>query len=87
MREKLGPWIPALFCAAVAVITTIGNLWILLLGGSDNSTTMVFILFMPMCFVFAGQILNQLRNENREMRLRLNALDKPEPTTLPNRVV
>lgn len=80
MREKkLRPWVPAAFCATLALITTIGNLW------ADNSATFVFMIFLPVCFVFVGEILTQLQNENREMRLRLDALDNKKSTTLPNR--
>lgn len=80
MREKHAPWIPAVFCAALALITTIGNLVV----GPGNSATSGFILFMPMCFYHVGVYLVQLRNENRDMRLRLDALENPKPTTPPN---
>ena len=80
MREKLGPWIPAGFCAMLAVITTIANSWAYWNGGSDNAATMVLVLFMPMCFFFVGAYLTQWRKENREMRMRLDALDNPAPT-------
>ncbi len=79
MREKIGPWIPALFCAVLAVITTVANLLAYRNGGSDNAATMVFMLFMPMCFFFMGAYLTQLRNENREIRLRLDAIDTSQP--------
>ncbi len=75
MREKLGPWLPAAFCAALAAIVTIGNLWAYSIGGSDNAITMVFILNMPMCFYFVGAYLTKLRNDNRELLLRLDALE------------
>jgi hypothetical protein len=75
MREKLGPWLPAIFCAVLAVITTVGNLWTYAVTGDNGSVTMVYIVFMPMCFFFVGAYLTQLRNENREMRTRLDALD------------
>ncbi len=75
MRDNLAPWIPAAFCAALAAIVTVANLWAYSNGGSDNAATLVFMLFMPMCFVFVGAYLTQLRNENREMRVRLDAID------------
>ena len=81
MREKLGPWIPAAFCAVLAVIVTIANLWAYRNGGSDNAATMVFMLFMPGCFFFVGAYLTQLRNENREIRTRLDALDNTTTAT------
>ncbi len=82
MRKKLEPWIPTVFCAVLALITTIGNL----VAGPGNSVTLAFILFMPMCFYHVSVYLIQLRNENRDMRLRLDALDKPNPTTPTNRM-
>jgi hypothetical protein len=82
MREKLEPWIPAVFCAALALITTIGNLF----AGPDFGATSVSILFMPVCFYHVGVYLIQLRNENRDMRLRLDAIENPKPTTATNRM-
>ena len=74
MREKLGPWLPAVFCAALAVITTIGNLWSYAATGNNGSVTMVFILHMPMCFFFVGVYLAKLRNDNRKLKERLDEL-------------
>ncbi|MEO0415366.1 MAG: hypothetical protein AAF226_10490, partial [Verrucomicrobiota bacterium] len=54
MRDKIGPWLPALFCAALAIIVTTGNLWVASKGGSENAMALVFILFMPMCFFYVG---------------------------------
>ena len=75
MREKIGPWLPAIFCAVLAGITTIGNLWIYAVTDTQGALTLVYILNMPMCFFFVGAYLAQLRNENRELRSRLNVLD------------
>lgn len=75
MRENVGPWLGAIFCAVMAGITTVGNLWAHSRGGSEGAITMVYIVFMPMCFFFVGAYLTQLRNENREMRARLDAMD------------
>ncbi len=82
MREKLAPWTPAVFCAVFALITTIGCLF----AGPGYGATSVFILFMPVCFYHVGVYLIQLRNENREMRLRLDAIENPKPTTPTNRM-
>lgn len=83
MREKVAPWIPAVFCAVLAVIVTVANLWGYRNGGSDQAATVVFMLFLPMCFFFVGAYLTQLRNENRQMRVRLDALDNAAATVLP----
>lgn len=82
MRDKLGPWVPALFCAALAVIVTIGNLWAASFGGSDSASNGTFILFMPMCFFFVGAYLSKLKKENSELRDRLDAMcDSGSPTS------
>ena len=80
MREKLLPWIPALFFATLAVITTVGNLMAYRSGGSDSAVTSVFLLFLPMCFLFVGFHLTQLRKENSEMRSRLDEFENSEST-------
>lgn len=71
-RNKIGPWLPALFCAVLAVIVTIANL-----ASSDNGSTGTYILFMPMCFYFVGAYLTKLKKENSELRDRLDAIDPP----------
>ena len=81
MREKIGPWLPALFCAALAVIVTVGNVWAAATGGSDSASTGTFILFMPMCFLFVGAYLTKLKKENCELRDRLDAIGLPNVAT------
>ncbi|MDA1232607.1 MAG: hypothetical protein O2856_17695 [Planctomycetota bacterium] len=75
MREKFGPWLPTAFCAVLAVIVTIGNLWVHRNGGSESAVTMVFILNMPICFFFVGAYFTKLRNDNRKLLLRIDALE------------
>ena len=76
MRERIGPWVPAIFCAVVAIFVTIGNVWSVAVGGSANATDMVFMLNMPLCFCFVGVYLTKLRNDNRELRDRVDALEE-----------
>jgi F0F1-type ATP synthase assembly protein I len=75
MRDKFGPWLPVFFCAALAVIVTVANVWAATSGGSDSAATGTFILFMPICFFFVGAYLTKLRKENCDLRQRLDALD------------
>ena len=78
LRNKIAPWQPAIFCGALAVLTTIGNLWGVAVSGSESVATGAFILFMPACFYFVGVYLSVLRKENAELRKRLDAIDRPE---------
>jgi len=75
MRERLAPWLPAIFCAVLAVIVTVCNLWVYSQGGSDSGGNMIYMLNMPMCFFFVGAYLTKLRNDNTALRLRVDALD------------
>lgn len=74
MREKTGPWLPALLCAALAVIVTVGNLVSAYLGGVNNACTSSFIIFLPLCFFHVGVYLAKLSTENAELLERLNDL-------------
>ena len=79
MNERIGPWLPAIFCGVLAIIVAIGNIWSSAAGGSNMGMSIVFMLNMPMCFIFVGSYLVQLRNENRELRARLRALEAASP--------
>jgi amino acid transporter len=75
MREKLRPWIAAIFCAALGVITIIANLVLALtLGTPTSSVDFVFYCFLPMCFFFVGDFLSTLRKENLALRTRIDEL-------------
>ncbi len=77
MKDRIGPWLPAIFCATLALIVTICNLWGLRLTGRDGAANLVFIIFMPMCFFFVGAYLSKLRKDNLELRHRLDAVSPP----------
>ena len=83
MKERIGPWIPAIFSAALALIVTIGNLWGLVKAGTDGAANSGFIIFMPMCFFFVGAYFAQLRNEIQTLQRRLDALDSAQLTPRP----
>ena len=74
MRQKLGPWLPAIFCASLSAITVIGNLVAYSITGSANAASVVFYCFLPMCFFFVGAFLAQLQKENCELRSQLDKL-------------
>ena len=78
MRDRIGPWVPAILCAVLALLVTIGNLWAQFAGGSDGAADLVFMIFLPMCFYFVGDYLSKLRKENQELRSRLDAIAAAE---------
>lgn len=76
MREKLLPWIPAIFCASLSLITLAANTVGELFTQTTNAGMLVFLCFLPMCFVYVGAILKDLRDQNRELRTKLNDMLK-----------
>ena len=74
MREKLGPWLPAMFCAVLSLITVLSDLIGRFATGTTGAADVVFYCFLPMCFVFVGVFVSQLRQENRELREQIRAL-------------
>ena len=77
MREKLGPWIPAILCACLSLITVVGSLIVDFRNGtSPSGLDFVFYCFLPMCFYFIGVFLSKLREENTDLRLRIDDLTR-----------
>ena len=77
MREKLGPWIPTMFCAFLSLITVLGSLILDFLNGTSRSgLDLGFYCFLPMCFYFVGVFLSKLREENTDLRLRIDDLTR-----------
>ena len=75
MRDKLRPWIAAIFCAGLAVIVIIANLLLAFTNGTSlNGVDFVFYCFLPMCFFFVGDFLSSLRKENLALRLQVGEL-------------
>ena len=79
MRDKLSPWIPAIFCAFLSLITVSGSLFLAFVYGTSRSSgvDLGFYCFLPMCFCFVGAFVSNLRRENRELRTRI---EKPAST-------
>ena len=63
MRDRLSPWIPAIFCAFLSLITVSGNLILDFMNGTARSSgiDIPFYCFLPMCFYFVGAFLSNLR--------------------------
>lgn len=74
MRQKLGPWLPAVFCAALSLITVIGDLVGRFATGAPGAVDTAFYAFLPMCFFFVGAFMAELRRENRELRAQIQAM-------------
>ena len=82
MRDKISPWIAAIFCAALSAITIIGNLWLMVVNKtSQTGVESTFYCFLPMCFYFVGGEIMKLQKENRELRKIVEELAK-KPTGL-----
>jgi len=75
MREKLGPWIPAIFCAALAIITVVGNLVLAFVTRLPQSgVDLVFYLNLPMCFYMVAVQLIEIRKNQAAMQLKIDEL-------------
>ncbi|MGA2140458.1 MAG: hypothetical protein ABSH14_16490 [Verrucomicrobiia bacterium] len=66
MRQMIGFWLPAVFCAFLAYIA---------LSSSDESWRPAFFSFLPMCFFFVGMALMQMHREVRALRDRVAELE------------
>ena len=79
MREKMSPWVAALFCASLSAITMIGNLWLTVVNRTrQNDVSIVFYCFLPLCFYFVGAELMKLQKENRELRKMIEKLSEKQ---------
>jgi hypothetical protein len=76
MRGKLGPWLPAIFCASLSLIAVVANLAVQFRTGTGSTGPgdIVFYCSMPMCFYFVGIHLSQLKTENQGLRKQIDQL-------------
>jgi hypothetical protein len=72
MRENLSPWLPAIMCGVLSLITVVTDIFGRFATGTANVGLSTFLCFLPMCFIFVGIMLNNLRDENRELKRRLD---------------
>lgn len=79
MKEKLQPWMSAIFCAFLSLMTfalSMSLMWTSK-GGEMSMAGMVltpFFSFLPMCFFHVGASLSQLRKENQDLRTQIQEL-------------
>ena len=79
MREKLQPWMPAIFCACLSLITFFSfvrmSMTVIAVPGFPTMAVLApFLSFLPVCFFHVGTSLSQLRRENRELREQIQVL-------------
>lgn len=74
-RKKLLPWVAAGFCAFVSTVTIVTNIILSFVTHTSVNDTLVFLCFMPMCFVFAGAAMYEMQREIRELKQQLGRLN------------
>lgn len=72
VREKLMPWIPAISCAALSLITVVTDLVGRAMTGTSHVGLSTFFCFLPMCFFHVGLMLKNLRDENQDLKRKLD---------------
>lgn len=72
MRDKLMPWLPAIFCGILSLLTVIADIAGRFTTGTDHIGLTTFLCFLPMCFFFVGTALKNLRDENQLLKRRLD---------------
>ena len=75
IRDKIGPWMPAVVCGIVTVMVMIGYTWEASAGRSASIVQLFFNGFMFVCFFLVGEYLVKLKKEIAELRERLDAAD------------
>lgn len=82
MKSKMGPWVPAIFCSVLSVITLVANLVGQFLTGAVQSGLLTLICFLPLCFLFVGAQLAQLQKERDDLQRQLDELKSQRSTSL-----
>lgn len=65
---------PAIMCAVLSLITVVADIYGRFATGTANVGLTSFLCFLPMCFFHVGVMLKNLRDENRELKLRLEEM-------------
>jgi hypothetical protein len=72
MRERIAPWLPAIFCGVLTLITVVTDVVGQAMTGTSHVGLTTFLCFLPMCFFFVGVMLKKLRDENHALKRRLD---------------
>jgi hypothetical protein len=76
MKQKIAPWLGAVFCAALSLITIVSNLVLTVVNGGDTGGwAIVFLSFLPMCFYFAAIGTSHMQREIRDLKAQLAQLE------------
>lgn len=76
-RRTVLPWVAAGFCTGLSIITICQNLWLTVANRSDTGGwAIVFLCFLPMCFIFVGGAMSEMRREISELRIEVAELRK-----------
>lgn len=68
-------WLPTVFCAVLSLISLASLLAMSALGPAQaGSWAIVFLCFLPMCFLFVGSGLWQMQRELGELRAQVAEL-------------
>ncbi len=71
MRQTLGHWTPAAFCAFISLTALFAS------TASDAGWWRpAFFAFLPMCFFFVGAATSGMQREIRELRKQLTELQE-----------
>jgi hypothetical protein len=74
MHEKQMPWLPTIMCGALSLITVSADIFGRFVTGTANIGLSTFLCFLPLCFFHVGVMLKGLRDENRELKRRLDEM-------------
>ena len=68
MRDKIGPWMPAVVCGIMTVMAMIGGIWEASAGKSGSTVQTFLNGFVVVCFVLVGEYLVKLKKDIAELR-------------------
>ena len=71
MKQKVSPWIPAIFCAFLSLLALIMQL-----GSDSGAWKPAFFCFLPMCFFFVGTATSRMQGEIRDLRKQVAELQE-----------
>lgn len=78
-RRAILPWAPAGLCASLSLITICTNLWLTVVNHTDiGSWAIVFLCFLPLCFLFVGSAMSEMRHEISNLQTQVAELQQDD---------